>query len=87
MSPLLLLAAALGPQAAAADWTVGGHVQTDVRYYVQTTDVGTWYNPLGLDAGFVQGFVYCIYQAKDGDIWFGSAGAGVRRYDGERFRD
>lgn len=54
MTPPLLLSAALAPAAHAVDWTVGGHVQTDIRYYVQTTDVGSWYQPLGLDAGFAR---------------------------------
>lgn len=54
MTPLLLLCAAFAPTAHAVDWTVGGHAQTDIRYYVQTTDVGTWYKPLGLDAGFAR---------------------------------
>ena len=52
MTGLLLLA--LSPQAVGADWTVGGHLQTDIRYYVSDIDVGTWYNPLGQDAGFAR---------------------------------
>ncbi|MEC7948463.1 MAG: hypothetical protein VX265_12935 [Myxococcota bacterium] len=52
MIATLLIAAALSPTVSAAEWTVGGHLQTDIRYYMQSTDVGTWYNPLGLDAGF-----------------------------------
>jgi hypothetical protein len=46
----LLIAAT--PLAGATEWTVGGHVQTDIRYYTDTIDVGTWYAPLGNDPGF-----------------------------------
>jgi len=52
MAALLLLA--LAPEALATDWTVGGHLQTDVRYYVSDIDVGSWHSPLGQDAGFAR---------------------------------
>lgn len=48
--PALLMAAV--PLAGAVDWTVGGHVQTDIRYYTDDINVGKWYAPLGNDAGF-----------------------------------
>jgi len=32
---------------------------------------------------FAPKMVYCIYEDNDGDIWFGTDGAGVVRYDGE----
>jgi hypothetical protein len=52
MSPLLLFGMLAPAQAGEVEWDVAAMIQTDIRYYLESTDVGTWYNPLGLDAGF-----------------------------------
>ena len=33
---------------------------------------------------FAPSMVYCIYEDREGDLWFGTDGAGVVRYDGEK---
>ncbi|MFM2247078.1 MAG: hypothetical protein RL071_3152 [Pseudomonadota bacterium] len=52
----LLLAAALSAPAAAQEvrWTFAGALQTDVRYGIDTIDVGEWYAPLTQEPGFIR---------------------------------
>ena len=42
-------------------------------------------NQFGIEEGLPQSSIYTMLQDKDGNIWFGSGGEGIYKYDGKLF--
>jgi ligand-binding sensor domain-containing protein/serine phosphatase RsbU (regulator of sigma subunit) len=40
---------------------------------------------LDVDQGMSSSYVLCVYEDKRGNLWFGTSGGGVSKYDGETF--
>jgi len=61
-----------------------GQVKTDAQKSEQKTNVGGQPKIIRTQ-GIVSGNIYCNLQDKAGNIWFGTRGFGLSRYDGKSF--